>query len=117
MKLEITINTVNSASWMHTIGHGGGNIRTDKATFSMFVPTGYRRDEVLVEMSNMIRDFNLFAPGEDDEGIEYAEAVGVSFREAADEILKLNIRTPINYYRSWTYDKNRTAVIAVKELV
>lgn len=117
MKFEVSINTVNSASWMLMIGHGEFSVRTDKAVFNVIVPDGCTRGDALAELSKQIYEFNLLTPDLSNDATEITQAVCRSFEDASKELLKLDTNKPIDYYRSWTYEKYRTAVIEVKELV
>lgn len=117
MKFEVTINTVNCASWMMRIGTVDFNVRTDKAVFTLICNEDHTREESLIQLSKAIHDFCLTTPDLTYANMEVTQAVCRSFEDAANEMLKLDTSNPIDYYRSWTYEKYRTAVIAVKELV
>lgn len=117
MKFEVTINTVNSASWMMRIGTVDFNIRTDKAVFTLICDEGQTREESLLQLSKAIHDFCMTTPDLTYANMEITKAVCRSFEEAANEMLKIDTSKPVDFYRSWTYEKYRTAVIAVKEIV
>lgn len=117
MKFEVTINTVNSASWMLCVGHGEFSIRTDKATFNVILPEEVSRADALSQLSKGIFDFCMFTPDLSDEGSDTTDAVCRSFEDAAKGLLKEDVAKPIDFYRSWTYDKYKTAVISIKEIV